>query len=68
MLQALVFFVIAAIIIAAVGYILILLVDWVAGTLGGMPPLLWQIIKVMIVVICVVAILYQLVPLVGRVT
>lgn len=67
MLQALVFFVIAAIIIAAVGYILILLVDWVASMLGGFPPMLWQIIKVMIVVICVIAILYQLVPLVSRV-
>jgi hypothetical protein len=66
MMIALVHFVIAAVIIGVVAYILILLWDWVCGMLA-MPGPIPQLVRVLIVVIAVVAILYQLVPLVSRV-
>ena len=65
MLQALVFFVIAAVIIGVVAYVLILLWDWVCGTIG-VPAPLPQIVRIIIVVVAVIAVLYQLVPLVSR--
>jgi hypothetical protein len=66
MLTALVVFCIAAIIIAAVAYVLILLWDWVCGLLQPPAPIV-AIVRVLIIVVAVVAILYQLVPLVARV-
>jgi hypothetical protein len=65
MLTALVHFVIIAVVIAVVCYVLILLWDWLCSQMP-VPAPLGQIVRVIIVVICVIAVLYQLLPLVGR--
>jgi hypothetical protein len=66
MLTALVHFLIAAVIITVIAYVLILLWDWVCSMLSPPGPI-GQLVRVIIVVIAVIAILYQLVPLVSRV-
>ena len=66
MLTGLVYFLIAAIVIAVIAYVLVLLWDWVCATIG-VPGPIGPVVRVIIIVIAVIAILYQLVPLVAKV-
>ncbi len=65
MMTSLVTFVIAAVVIGLVAWLLVLLWDWVCGQ-AAIPGPIPQIVRVIIVVVAVIAILYQLMPLVSR--
>lgn len=64
-MTALIYFMIAAIVIAVVVYILILLWDWICSLIP-MPGPIAQIVRILIIVIGVLAILYRLAPILSH--
>ena len=65
MMTTLLYFVIAAVVIGLVAYVVLLLWDWLCGLIG-VPAPIPQVVRVIIIVVAVVAILYRLVPLVSH--